>query len=122
MDAAVAENKLAQMGVVAAKLPTGVIPLARHREQRTCSPSVADGIVPIVQAAVPRMEQLRSSRHVFFSKQQGVAQAIRDLGESDTLDGSECSVLRNRFAAGKPNSVIKTGRSNGHRIIAYRTR
>jgi hypothetical protein len=31
VDAAVAENKLAQMGVVAANLPTGVIPLARHR-------------------------------------------------------------------------------------------
>ena len=121
MDAAVAENKLAQMRVVAAKLPTRIIPLARHREQRTGRTGVADRVVPIVQAAVPRMDELRSSRHVFFSNQQSVAQAVSDFGKSDALDRPEGAVLINGLAARKANRVIEACCSRAHRVIAYRT-
>ena len=119
--APVAENKLAQVWVVAAELPTGILSLDCQRERGTGRTSVADRIVPIVQAAVPWMEGLRSSWHVFVSNQQGIAQAIRDLHKSDTLDGPEGAVLKNGFAARKLNRVIKARRSCAHRVIAYRT-
>jgi len=121
MHASVTKNELAQMRVAAAKLPTGITRLACQGERRTGRPSVADRIVPIVQAAVPRMESLRASWHVFVSNQQGVAQAIRNLRESDTLDGPEGAVLRNGLTARKLNLVIKSCRSRAHRVIAYRT-
>ena len=109
--ASVTKNELAQVRVVAAELPTCIISLACQGERWAGSPRVADRIVSVVQAAVPRMECLRSSRHVFFTDQQGIAQAVRDLGKSDPLDGPESAVLRNGFAA-KLNGVIKAGRTN----------
>ena len=121
MDAPVAENKLAQMRVMAPKLPTGVIPLARHWEQWSRSASVADGVMPIVQAAVPRMRRLTSSWHVLFSNQQSVAQAVSDFGKSDALDRPEGAVLINGLAARKANRVIEASCSRAHRVIAHRT-
>src|SRR5262249_34416883 len=121
VDAPVAENKLAQMRVMAAKLPTGVVPLARHWEQRSRSASVADGVMPIVKAAVPRMRRLSSSWHVLFSEQQGVAQAVSDFGKSYALDRPEGAVLINGLAARKANRVIEACCSRAHRVIAHRT-
>ena len=121
MDAPVAENKLAQVWVVAAELPTGILSLDCQRERGTGRTSVADRIVPIVQAAVPRMDELRSSRHVFFSNEQSVAQAVSDFGKSDALDRPEGAVLINGLAARKANRVIEACCSRAHRVIAYRT-
>ena len=112
MHASVTKNELAQMRVVAAKLPTRIISLACQRESWTGSTGVADRIVPIEQAAVPRMEGLRSSRHVFITNHQGVAQAVCDLVKFDTLDGTEGAVWINGFAARKLNRVIKASRTD----------
>src|SRR5262249_26531169 len=82
---------------------------------------VADRIVSIVQAAVPRMESLRASRHVLFTNQQGVAQAVCNFVKLDTLDCPEGAVLKNGFAARKLDSVIKAGRTSRRSVIAHRT-
>src|SRR5262249_29180714 len=62
--ASVTKNELAQVRVVAAELPTSIVSLACQGEGWTGSTRVADRIVPVVQATVPRMEGLRSSGHV----------------------------------------------------------
>jgi hypothetical protein len=109
---AVAEYKLADLSVPAAEFPTGIVALDGHGERGSGRTRVANGVVPIEDAAVVRIQSFKSAWDVLVSDKQGIAQTVGNLIESDALDGTESTVWFKRSAARKRDGVVEARRSN----------
>jgi hypothetical protein len=92
--AAITENELADARVVAAEFPALIEARFREWETRTGAPRVANWIMAVEDAAIPRIIQQVIDRHMLFSHEKRVAESISNLFERKPTDWAEHAVGR----------------------------
>src|SRR5262249_50704346 len=108
--AAVPKDKLAHAGVVAAPAPVGVIDGAGDGETDASRADGTVAIVAVVDRAIPAADAEFRLRNVLFARQDGVAQAVFNLHQANSLSGPERPV----GFRGNSQIVVAVGARGAH--------